>query len=239
VTNWGSAGQRNYVPAHDSTRYSYRESYGGSASATNTFQDHSKILDTVYAAAGYTRPDMIYWNMRDTKKSVAAADSTGVQMVSGFSTMQLKLFLENLDFSVEAPTKAPVTPWDTFRTAMDNEDYNDVREIIMEIGEGPFRHYTFVSPVNEESVDDVESTTSTDGEMPELESDNHDAPPFENVVTEVLQPVPPPSSVSTSVNTNSTKSSVERLRDAKIMQDEGLITQTEYDCLKSKVLGSM
>jgi len=239
VTDWASAAQRQYVPAYGSTRYSY-------GTGASTFTDHNKILDKVYAAAGYTRPDMIYWNMRDTKKSVTTADSTGVQMVSGFSTMQLKLFLENMDFSVEAPHKAPVTPWDTFRKAMDDEDYNDVREIIAEIGEGPFRHYTFVSPVEVEDEDepfnDAESTTSTDPEMPGLESDSDAASTTPSVSLDVIDlpvPVPQTASVSSNVSITSTKSSVERLRDAKTMLDEGLISQTEYDSLKSKVLGSM
>ena len=239
VKDWASAaGQRQYVPAYGSTRYGY-------GTGTSTFADHNKILDKVYAAAGYTRPDMIYWNMRDTKKSVTTADSTGVQMVSGFSTMQLKLFLENMDFSVEAPHKAPVTPWDTFRKAMDDEDYNDVSEIISEVGEGPFRHYTFVSPVEDEGT--ANDAEFTDPEMPDLEPASNElvseTPSSSNDATlDVLGiqvPVSRSISVSTSVSTASTKSNVERLRDAKKMLDEGLISQTEYDSLKSKVLGSM
>jgi hypothetical protein len=213
VSDWASA-KRSYVPSHGSTSHSYN-SYSSGYSSRGNFADHQKVLKTVYEKAGYTLPQMIYWNMRDTKKSVTTADATNVQMVSGFSTMQLKLFLENMDFDQAEPEKATVTPWDTFRKAMDDEDYNDVRTIIARVGEGPFHHYTFTLPEDED----------TDPDMPALE--------------DVVQEDMSVTDIGSSVSVSSQKSNVERLRDAKTMLDEGLITQVEYDSMKSKVLNSM
>ena len=113
------------------------------------------------------------------------------------------------------------------------------------IGEGPFRHYTFVSPVEDEGT--ANDAEFTDPEMPDLEpasnelvsatpSSSHDATLD---VLGIQVPVSRSISVSPSVSTASTKSNVERLRDAKTMLDEGLISHIEYDSLKSKVLGSM
>jgi len=226
---------RRYVPSYGSTQYGYNPRYGAQRSNV-AFKDHHKILVDVYKAAGYTLPQMIYWNMRDTKKSVTTADQTNVQMVSGFSTMQLKLFLESLELDVEEPVKAMATPWDTFRKAMDDECYNDVRQTISQTDEGPFAHYVFVHP-------DGDSDGDTDYDMPELVSDDgaghgggasaHSTGP--SITTTVEPPTPTPSVTSTA----STKSNVERLREAKSMLDEGLISQHDFDGIKSKVMGDM
>lgn len=225
---------RRYV--HGYTRYDYNSQhrYGyGTQKPQVAFKDHHKILVDVYKAAGYTLPQMIYWNMRDTKKSLTTADQTNVQMVSGFSTMQLKLFLENLDLDMEEPVKPTVTPWDTFRKAIDDECYNDVRKTIVRTAEGPFAHYVLVHP-------DGDSDGDTDYDMPELVPDDGTVGASAHstglsISTTVEPPTPTPSVTSTA----STKSNVERLREAKSMLDEGLISQHDFDGIKSKVMGDM
>ena len=182
------------------------------SSNCNGFADHPQLLVDIYKLAGYKPPQMIYWNMRDTKKSVTTSSTTNVQMVSGFSTMQLKLFLENLDF-VEGEQgeqgeqgetgDGKVTPWDTFRKAMDDEDYDDVRSTIARVGEGIFHHYNF-NPLTL-----TLPLESTDG-----------------------------SPLGSPPNTT-TRSSLYRLRDVKKMMDEGLINEQEYDIEKAKILESM
>ena len=224
VRDWATANgkaqtwsTRSYVPSHGSSRYSYNSH--SSQYQKGGFEDHHSILQKVYAKAGYDLPLMIYWNMRDTKKSVVKADQSNVQMVSGFSTMQLKLFLENLDFDTPEPEKKKVTPWDTFRKAMDDECYYDIRKMISSVGEGAFSHYTFIDPVDNDEV--VEPAVDA-------------CPEVEEVKATVVD-----SDSNGGVQAANKKDCMAELREAKSMLDEGLIDANEFKILKGKILGSM
>ena len=132
---------------------------------------------------------------------------------------------------------------------MDDECYNDVRQIISQTAEGPFANYTFIHPDNEASVGEASDGEASDGESTDGESTDADMPPLmteeeakEWEQAELLDqmsghnvPNPTPSATSNL----STKSNVERLREAKNMLEERLITQTEFDDIKSKVLTDM
>ena len=138
-----------YVGAHNRASYQY----GGYWGKTKVWQDHHQILVESYDRVGrqvcgrpWTLPSQIYWNMRSTKSFVTKADTPGVQMVGGMSTMQLKLFLEEMDLDPTIPDKPKVTPWDTFRKAVDNECYQEVRRLIewegTDAGNPIFQYYT-------------------------------------------------------------------------------------------------
>ena len=94
--------------------------YGGIKSSVGDWDENHTILTDKYNAKGYTLPQMIYWNLRDTSQFVSKSERKGVQMLSGFSTMQLKSFLETLDI-------VDVTPWDTFLNAINNECFDDIK----------------------------------------------------------------------------------------------------------------
>ena len=62
---------------------------------------HAEVV-SMYAAAGYTVPDIVFWNLRDTKVSFPVRkDTPGVALMSGFSAEMLKLLMDN----------APMTPY--------------------------------------------------------------------------------------------------------------------------------
>jgi len=62
---------------------------------------HAEVV-SMYTAAGYTVPDIVFWNLRDTKTSFPVRkDTPGVALMSGFSAEMLKLLMDN----------APMTPY--------------------------------------------------------------------------------------------------------------------------------
>jgi len=62
---------------------------------------HAEVVG-MYTTAGYTVPDIVFWNLRDTKVSFPVRkDTPGVALMSGFSAEMLKLLMDN----------APMTPY--------------------------------------------------------------------------------------------------------------------------------
>jgi hypothetical protein len=62
---------------------------------------HAEVV-SMYTAAGYTVPDIVFWNLRDTNTSFPVRkDTPGVALMSGFSAEMLKLLMDN----------APMTPY--------------------------------------------------------------------------------------------------------------------------------
>ena len=80
-------------------------------------------------------------------------------MVGGMSTMQLKLFLEEMDLDPADPVKKDVTPWDTFQRAVGNECYDEVRKFLETQG-GPFSGYRAPVRETEEEEGNGEAKTS-------------------------------------------------------------------------------
>lgn len=80
------------------------------------WDDNYELLEAKYNQAGYIIPQMIYWNMRATNTFVTQ-NREGVQQLSGFSTMQLKNFLETLELT-------QITPWDTLITSLSDDSYH-------------------------------------------------------------------------------------------------------------------
>jgi hypothetical protein len=109
---------------------------------------HEELLK-MWAEAGYDRiPNIIYWNLRsNTPGFQTSADHPGVQMLQGFSPSLLKFVLYGdepgdnfVDVEIEKDNQksvvkmktSKVTPYETFRKAMDQDMYIPVRHIVVE-----------------------------------------------------------------------------------------------------------
>ena len=55
--------------------------------------DHEAITRK-FTEAGYGVPELVFWNLRDSKSVPVTAKQNGVALVSGFSKNMLKLFLD-------------------------------------------------------------------------------------------------------------------------------------------------
>jgi hypothetical protein len=103
---------------------------------------HEELL-TMWANAGYDKiPNIIYWNLRaNTPGFQTSSDHPGVQMLQGYSPSLMKFILYGETFNetkVNVETEngmmemktSSVTPYDTFRKAVDQDVYLPIREII-------------------------------------------------------------------------------------------------------------
>jgi len=211
-----------YVGAHNNASYEVKRH----TRKTRSWQDHHQILVETYDRVGretcgqpYTLPRGIMWDMRSTKSFVTKADTPGVEMVGGMSTMQLKLFLEDMDLDPADPIKAKVTPWDTFQRAVGNECYDEVRKFLETHG-GSFAGYR--APVRE-SGEEEETGGAKESETVASETKTSSSVP---VTTDSAYPA-------------ISSDPFEKLRQAKKALDQGLLDQSDYDMIKSKVLSSM
>lgn len=57
--------------------------------------DIMKLVDISYSAAGYTRPNIVFWNLAATSDAPTTIDQAGTAMVSGFSPSLMKTLLNN------------------------------------------------------------------------------------------------------------------------------------------------
>ena len=141
------------LPSYRRSRYSFSPRLG--------LETTHEIIVEAFRNAGYTAPEFIYWNARpEVRGFPVQADTPGTQMVSGFSTDLLKLFLEGSNMTdYEKEAVEPPTPWDTFRKAIDDERYNAVRLAIESARE--IRGYT--APVIVEEAESVDTTAAVCG----------------------------------------------------------------------------
>lgn len=122
--------------------------YGGGA-PVGAWEPHHEKMRAAFAAAGYAMPRIVFWNLRgDTRDFVAAADTPGVDMLSGFSPNLLKLFMAG-DWQAAAPEaeKPAVTPLETLRKCLDAPEYDAVRRVCAAVGEAGMAGY--VAPERE------------------------------------------------------------------------------------------
>jgi len=109
--------------------------------------DTSQRIKNGWLSIGYEEvPQIVYWNVRDSNKFIAQADTENVQMISGYNQRQLKILLMTGDAS-KCQGKQ-VTPIDTLRTAIDLPIYDDIIHTLANIGEGDFKHLQIVDNVN-------------------------------------------------------------------------------------------
>lgn len=121
------------------------------------WDDNHTLLTQKYQDAGYTLPQMIYWNLRDTGKMVTQSNRKGVQMLSGFSTMQLTNFLETM-------TVLDVTPWDTFLETINHPCYHIIRQKLNTIEDKTLTKY----------VIDIEDKITTEEIITEMSTNTLD-----------------------------------------------------------------
>jgi hypothetical protein len=106
-------------------------------------------LSSAYYSAGmnsigspYKLPQQIYWCLRsDTTGFPVQTDTPNTQMISGFSSSLLRLFLleENVPSEHEPPS-----PWDTFQKAINNEHYRFIKELLDDSDEGCLAQYNYI-----------------------------------------------------------------------------------------------
>ena len=109
-------------------------------------------------------PHIIYWNLRGSTSGFPVnADTPGVTMLSGFSPSLMKLLLSGEPVGKDADEidlhegknsikRRVKTPFHTIRKALDNEDYDMVRELLYASREGILKMYE--KPVTD-SIDET------------------------------------------------------------------------------------
>ena len=135
-----------------------------SASGRHSWETQHQRLTRRYAEVGravcgqpWCVPRIVYWNLRaNTVGFPVQANTPNTQMISGFSPSLLSLVLQGGDLgglevveevqadgSVKKVTKekAGPSPYETLRMALDDEAFNPVRKVVMEVGEGPLALY--------------------------------------------------------------------------------------------------
>ena len=109
-----------------------------------------------WSKSGYTEsPNIYYWNLRSDTVGFPVQDNTpGTSMIAGYSPSLMKLILqgEELNDFTEVinehtgeieKVKKKITPYNTFRHVVDDEQYNIIRKIISNTKEGVFIDYEF------------------------------------------------------------------------------------------------
>lgn len=83
----------------------------------NNSQTNFALIEQKYAAAGYTRPQIVFWNLRgDTVDFPVSVNTPRTALVSGFNPSLMKLFVEGCDLN----------PYQVMRKAIDDKRYDRV-----------------------------------------------------------------------------------------------------------------
>ncbi|KAF3499642.1 hypothetical protein F2Q69_00042624 [Brassica cretica] len=69
------------------SRYNTRE--------TSSWETNYQVIVSKYKEKGYGVPEIVFWNLRDSKSTPVARSDKGVALVSGFSKNLIKMFLDN------------------------------------------------------------------------------------------------------------------------------------------------
>jgi len=134
---------------------------------TGSYLTNIEQLRSYFESVDMNMPEFVVWNARGNQRSngcVAAADTPGVQMISGFSTAMLKLFLSEGTFGSTEEGKGGPNSWDTLRQLLDHENYDQIRHVIAMVGEKDFailRPEPIVEDYVSESKETAPPTSST------------------------------------------------------------------------------
>jgi hypothetical protein len=97
----------------------------------------------------YGIPKIIYWNLRaNTVGFPVQANAPNTQLLSGFSPSLLKLLLDGESLGTEEVTpdgtiiNKEITPEETLRKALDDENYDSIRSILSASNEGLLSKYS-------------------------------------------------------------------------------------------------
>lgn len=102
-------------------------------SATDSALD---MIDREYERYGYKRPNIVFWNLRDSNGVPAQADQRGTMLVSGFSPSIMRAILACTDIP------APPTPYETMLETLNSERYERVITDVAEKVKPPRRKPT-------------------------------------------------------------------------------------------------
>lgn len=92
--------------------------------ANNTMMDG---IEEMYKLSGYTRPHILFWNLKSTSGFPTLSSKRGVSMMSGFSPVLLNLFCEKGMGVLET-----MMPWNMMIELLNNERYMDVDKYVNE-----------------------------------------------------------------------------------------------------------
>lgn len=101
-------------------------------------------LEAKFAAAGYSMPRTIFWNLNAHSPGFPASGITrGVQLVSGYSqSLMIQVFTGDYEYELQddGTLKVSVDPWTAFYKAISNVGYDPVMQVVAAVGEGCFVH---------------------------------------------------------------------------------------------------
>ena len=83
------------------------------------------MIDRMFQESGYTRPHIVFWNLRSTGTAPVKADVPGVTSLAGFSATYLRLFLNG---GVDALRK--LTPLAVLEASLGAERYDPIRAAV-------------------------------------------------------------------------------------------------------------
>ena len=97
-----------------------RRSYGYGNHDCSAFNPNVlQMVDTMYRQAGYTRPELVFWNLRAVSgQSPVQVTDTGVALVSGFSPAIMKNILAASDIA-----ECQITPLDIMMNVVNSPRY--------------------------------------------------------------------------------------------------------------------
>jgi Mg-chelatase subunit ChlD len=93
-------------------------------SGARTRETHLQYADRIFRDAGYKRPNIFFWNLRDTAGVPAPADENGTVLLSGYSHGLFKYLL----FDEMPPDQ--LTPYGIYRAMLDDVVYDCVRDVL-------------------------------------------------------------------------------------------------------------
>ncbi|KAI3833296.1 hypothetical protein MKW98_006395 [Papaver atlanticum] len=93
--------------ASGKSHHSYYSYYGQSRLVqATTWETDYQVIQDKYRMSGYMNvPEIVFWNLRDSRSTPVLGQQKGVALVSGFSKNLLKLFLEGSDLSEITPIR--------------------------------------------------------------------------------------------------------------------------------------
>ncbi len=101
-------------------------------------------LEAKFAAAGYSMPRTIFWNLNAHSPGFPASGVTrGVQLVSGYSqALMLQVFTGDYEYELQddGTLRVSVDPWTSFYKAISNVGYDPVMQVVAAAGEGCLVH---------------------------------------------------------------------------------------------------
>ncbi|KAJ4786033.1 plant/protein [Rhynchospora pubera] len=91
-------------------------SFYRSSSESNSWETDYEVICKKFEARGYGNavPEIVFWNLRDSRSTPVTANQNGVALVSGFSKNLLKIFLEG---------KSAPNPEEVMMEAISGEEY--------------------------------------------------------------------------------------------------------------------